>query len=301
MRWRDRLRRGPTVFVLSGGGNLGALQVGMLRALTERGITPDLVLGCSVGALNGAAYAADPTVAGVDRLEDLWLRLAGPDVMPAGRWLPSTLQLAMKGESIHGNDGLREVIERILRPTRFNQLRIPFQCVATQLDPPAEVWFDDGDLHAAILASAALPAVFPIVELGGHRYLDGGIANDIPISRAEAVGASRAYVLNVGTLDRSFTEPKRPIDVALQALWLTRRLRYDEDRRLLGDRIDLDILPFGTPPRTRYDDFSHTAELITQAYAATAAHLDAEVGDETNAGPSMPLEARPDPVPRVQP
>ena len=149
--------------------------------------------------------------------------------------------------------------------------------------------------------SAALPAVFPIVELAGHRYLDGGIANDIPISRAAEVGAQRAYVLNVGTLDRAFTEPKRPIDVALQALWLTRRLRYDEDRRLLGDRIDLDILPFGTPPRTRYDDFSHTAELITQAYAATAAHLDAAVGDESNAAPPMPLEGRLGEVPRVQP
>ena len=278
--------------MLSGGGNLGALQVGMLRALTERDIRPDLVLGCSVGALNGAAYAADPTVAGVSRLEDLWLRLAGPDIMPAGRWLPSTVQLAMKGDAIHGNQGLRELIQRILRPTRFDQLRIPFQCVATQLDPPAEVWFEDGDLHTAILASAALPAVFPIVTVDGHRYLDGGIANDIPVSRAADLGAELAYVLNVGTLDRDFTEPKRPIDVALQALWLTRRLRYDEDRVRLAEQMEMVFLPYGSPPRTRYDDFSHSAELITQAYAATAAHLDAVVGEEPDPSPAMPLEDR---------
>jgi NTE family protein len=278
-------------FVLSGGGNLGALQVGMLRALAERGIRPDVVLGCSVGALNGAAYAADPTVAGVRRLEDLWLTLAGPDVMPAAGWLPSTLQLARKGEALHDNAGLREVVERILRPTTFEELRVPFQCVATQLDPPDEVWFGAGPLHDAILASAALPAVFPIVELDGHQYIDGGIANDIPISRALELGARRAYVLHVGTLDRPWLEPRRPVDVAIQAHWLSRRLRFDRDLEELGGRIDLEMLPYGDPPRPRYDDFSHTPELITQAYAATAAHLDALAGVPAEEEPTMPLEA----------
>ena len=273
----------------------------MLRALVERDVRPDIVLGCSVGALNGAAYAADPTPAGIDRLEDLWLRLAGPDVMPSGSWLPSTLQLAKRGDSLHSNDGLRELIERILRPTRFEELKVPFQCVATQLDPPAERWFDQGPLHEAILASAALPAVFPIVHLDGHRYIDGGVANDIPIRRAAEVGAHRAYVLHVGTLDRPWIEPKRPIDVAIQSLWLGRRLRFDLDQASMQGRLVLDMLPFGDPPRVRYDDFSHTAELITQAYAATAAHLDALAGDEAQDDPAMPLEtgtgASPDPAP----
>jgi NTE family protein len=247
----------------------------MLRALVERDVRPDIVLGCSVGALNGAAYAADPTVAGVERLEDLWLRLAGPDVMPPSNWLPSALNLAKRGESIHSNAGLRELVERILRPTRFEDLKLPFQCVATQLDPPDETWFTSGPLHDAILASAALPAVFPIVELDGHRYLDGGIAADIPVRRAFELGASRAYVLHVGTLDRPWMDAKRPVDVAIQAHWLSRRLRFDHDKEELAARIELVMLPFGDPPRPRFDDFTHTAELITQAYAATAAHLDA--------------------------
>jgi NTE family protein len=252
----------------------------MLRALVEREIRPDLVLGCSVGALNGASYAADPTPAGVDRLEDLWLRLAGPDVMPPSNWLPSALNLAKRGESIHSNAGLRELIERILRPTSFEELRLPFQCVATQLDPPAETWFSSGpELHEAILASAALPAVFPIVELDGHHYIDGGIAADIPIRRAYALGVRRAYVLHVGTLDRPWMDVKRPVDVAIQAHWLSRRLRFDHDKAELAEKMELVMLPFGDPPRPRYDDFSHTAELITQAYAASAAHLDA--GAET--------------------
>jgi len=259
----------------------------MLRALAEREIHPDFVLGCSVGALNGAAYAADPTPAGVDRLEDLWLRLAGPDVMPASNWLPSALNLAKRGESIHSNQGLREVIERILRPTRFEELKVPFQCVATQLDPPDETWFSSGPLHEAILASAALPAVYPIVEVGGHRYIDGGIAADIPIRHAADLGAARVLVLHVGTLDRPWMEVKRPIDVAIQAHWLARRLRFDHDREELAGRIDLVMLPFGDPPRPRYDDFTHTPELITQAYAATAAHLDALAGMDMDEAPPM--------------
>jgi NTE family protein len=283
--------------VLSGGGNLGALQVGMLRALVERGIRPDVVLGCSVGALNGAAFAADPTLAGVRRLEDLWLRLAGPDVMPSGGWLPSPLQLAKRGESIYPNDGLRELIERILRPASFEDLQLPFQCVATQVDPPVEHWFTSGPiLHEAILASAALPAVFPVVAVDGHRYLDGGIANDIPIARAAELGMGQAYVLHVGTLDKAWTEPRRPVDAAIQAHWLTRRLRFDNDLEELRGRIDLVMLPYGDPPRPRFDDFSHTAELITQAYGASAAHLDARAGMPPEEAPPMPLE---DDAPRV--
>ena len=97
-------------------------------------------------------------------------------------------------------------------------------------------------------------------------------------------------MLHVGTLDRPWLEPKRPIDVAIQAHWLARRLRFDHDREVLAGRIDLDMLPFGDPPRPRYDDFSHTAELITQAYAATAAHLDAHAGAEAEESPPMPVE-----------
>ena len=113
-RLRDLLRRKPkrTAFVLSGGGNLGALQVGMLRALFERRVAPDLVLGCSVGALNGAAIAADPTLAMVGRLQDLWRGIADEDVMPAGL-LPTTVQLARKGVAIHDNANLSRVVRTV--------------------------------------------------------------------------------------------------------------------------------------------------------------------------------------------
>ncbi len=285
-----------------GGGNLGALQVGMLRALTERDIRPDLVLGCSVGALNGAAYAADPTIAGVDRLEALWLRLDGADVMPAGRGCPRRCSWPCGARRSTATRGCGRSSTGSCAPPGFDELRIPVPVRRHPVEPVAERLVRPGALHAAILASAALPAVFPVVEIDGvHRYFDGAVVNDVPVTRAVDVGARTAYVLHVGNLDRPWIEPKRPIDVAIQAYWLARRLRYDEDRSLLPAHVDLNMLPFGDPTPPRYDDFSHTEELINQAYAATAAHLDAVAGDESQDAPTMPLEVRPDDVPRVQP
>ena len=102
----ERLRTGKVAFVLSGGGNLGAIQVGMLRALVERGVRADIVLGCSVGALNGAAYAADPTPEGIGRLETLWRNIDDDAVMPSS-WLPTQLMLARRRPAVHDSAGLR--------------------------------------------------------------------------------------------------------------------------------------------------------------------------------------------------
>ena len=291
--WFDRLLgRRPVAFVLSGGGNLGAVQVGMLQALAERGIVPDLVVGCSVGSLNGAVYAADPTVDGVRRLEALWRGLGTDDVMPSGRWLPSSVQLARKGISLHDNEALRNLVDAGLGGRRaFSDLALRFECVATRLDPPAEVWFSDGDLQEAVVASAALPAVFPPVRIGGSSYLDGAVANDVPLSRAVELGARRIYVLSVGNLARPWIQPRRPLDVAVHAYWLARRLRYERDLAALPPRVHAIVLPRGAPARPKYDDFSQTDELITQAYAAAAAHLDAEAGRRELEGPEMPFEA----------
>jgi NTE family protein len=284
-------------FVLSGGGNLGALQVGMLRALADREIRPDLVVGCSVGALNGAAYAADPTPAGVARLEALWRGLEGDEIMPTG-WLPTSVQLARKGASLHDNEGLKATIDRILFRETFGELEVPFQCVATSIQPVGERWFATGALKPAILASAALPAVFPVVEIDGVPYFDGAVVNDVPVSRAVELGARTIYVLHVGNLDRPWIEPKRPIDVAIQAYWIARKHRLSRDLAALPPHVDLVMLPRGEPTEPRFDDFSRTEELINLAYGATAAHLDALAGADEVESPAMPVE---DHVPALGP
>jgi NTE family protein len=289
----ERLRRGKVAFVLSGGGNLGAIQVGMLRALVERDIRADLVLGCSVGALNGAAYAADPTAAGVRNLETLWMGIDDDEVMPSG-WLPPSVMMARRRPAVHDNAGLRRLVEDALPVDRFEGLQVPFHCVATAVEPAAEAWFSSGPLIDPILASSALPGIFPLVQIGDLRYMDGAIVNDVPVTKAVALGARTIYVLHVGTLDRPWLDPKRPLDVVVQAYWIARRHRYHEDLDALPSRIKVVVLPVGAPPRLKYNDFSHTLELITQAYAATAAHLDARQGRGFQDDARMPAPPLPD-------
>lgn len=282
---RDLLRRrgGPVAFVLSGGGNLGAIQVGMLRALVERDIRPEMVLGCSVGALNGAAYAQEPTLPGVARVEELWRAIDGKDVMPSG-WLPHAVAIARRGESIHSNEGLARLVETFLPARRFEDLKVPFQCVATDVAGAREAWFDSGPLLAPVLASSALPAIYPAVEIDGVRYLDGAIVNDVPVTRAVELGARTLYVLHCGSFDRPRREPKRPLDVAVQAYWIARHHRFKRDMAALPDGIDAVVLPTGQPPNLRFNDFTHSHELIAAAYRACTRFLEEGVVDTAVVG-----------------
>ena len=277
MRARRRGTATPerVAIVLSGGGNLGALQVGMLRALLERGIRPDLVVGCSVGAVNGAALAADPTLRGVAHLEELWRRVADFRVMPPSR-LPSPLQMARRGTAIHRNDGLRRLLEHGLLVPTFEQLRVPFTCVATDVDTAEEAWFERGSLVDAILASAALPAVFPPMVIDGRRYLDGGVVNDVPITRAVERGATRLYVLQTGVPEIPPTNPRRPFDVAVWAYWLARRNRLSRDLAALPPEVTYTLLVPPGRPRMRFDDFSRSEELVAQGHEAAVALLEGQ-------------------------
>jgi len=275
-----RPRRAPlTAFVLSGGGNLGALQVGMLRALAEHEVVPDVVLGCSIGAVNGAAYAKAPTRAGVRRLEGVWAGITSPSVMPASR-IPPAVQLLRKGTSLHGNDGLRHTLELVLGDRRrFEDLELRFECVATEVDTAVERWFREGDLVPAILASAALPAVFPPVTIGDRRYVDGGVVDNVPIARAVELGCRRVYVLHVGPHGRPDADVRRPLDGALLAYWLARNSRFARDLAALPEGVEAVVLPPGQRPELRYDDFTQTAALVEQGYANTAGFLE-ERADE---------------------
>jgi NTE family protein len=263
-----------TVFVLGGGGNLGAVQVGMLKALTERGVRPDVVVGCSAGALNGAAFCSEPTLNGLARLDQLWRELDGKDVLPSG-WVPTAVQLARRGEAIHGLTALERVVEGFLAVEAFDELTIPFQCVATALEEGREHWFTAGPLRPALVASSAVPAIYPPVEIDGVRYIDGAVVNDIPLSRAVEVGARQIYVLHVGRFDRPRPVPRRPLDMALQAYWIARRHRFRRDLAAMPDGIGVVVLPTGDPPKLRFNDFTRSEELIEHAYVASGALLDA--------------------------
>jgi NTE family protein len=274
-QWRPG--RPKTAFVLSGGGCLGAVQVGMLRALVEADIQPDVIVGCSVGAINGAAFAAEPTLRGVVRLERVWQRLADgdPALMPSG-FIPLAVQLARKGESLHDPARLRAMLDRELPVGDFADLRIPFQCVATDLGSASEHWFEDGPLVPAIMASASLPAVYPAMEIDGRRLIDGGVLNEVHTHRAVEWGATELYVLHVGHLNDRPEIVQRPFDGALRAYWTARRYRFEDDLRRVPPHCTVHLLPAGITPRLRFDDFTRGPELAAIAYDETVAFLEAE-------------------------
>ena len=251
---------------------MGSLQVGMLRALIEQRIRPDLVLGCSIGALNGVMVATDPSLATVGRLQDVWMDLVGRDLLPAG-FLPSTMQMVRKGESIQSSAALRDLISEVLTVERFDQLAVPFQCIATDIDDALGHWFHEGELADALLASASIPAVFPAVTIDGRRYFDGAVIDDVPVARAVELGATKIYVLQVGGVDRPRPEPKRPLDMAVLAYWIARRNRLLDDLSRIPSDVEVVILPHGDPTPVRYNDLSRSAQLMDISYRATRDHL----------------------------
>ena len=270
-----RLLRKPipgTAFVLGGGGNLGAVQVGMLQALLEAGVTPDVVIGCSVGALNAAGLAADPSAAGVRRMRETWLGLDGDELFPAGR-VTGLWMLGRRGQAIQANTGLRNLIERTLPYKRLEDAPIPVHVNATSLQTGRGRWFTSGSAVDAILASAALPAVVPPVVVDGEAYIDGGVVDNVPISRALALGARRIYVLHVGNFARPRQLPKRPIDVLLQSFSIARNHRFLAETDDPPPDVEIVVLPGVDPGRIRRNDFSKSRELIERAYAAAREFL----------------------------
>lgn len=259
----------------------------MLRALDEAGVRPDLIVGCSVGAINGAGYAADPTAVGVDRLERLWRRMADgdPDLMPSPRLMPVVAQLARRGPSLHNRDRLTDLLEEELPTKTFSGLAVPFACVATEVETATEHWFEHGRLVPALLASAALPAVYPALEYRGRSYIDGGVLHEINTAKALAMGATELYILHVGHLENRSFDIQRPFDGAVQAYWTARRWRMEEDLRQVPAHCTVHRLPAGSTPRLRFDDFSQAAELSDLAYDATSEYLLTGRAPEPVSGP----------------
>jgi NTE family protein len=248
-------RPGELAFVLGGGGVLGAHEVGMLRALAERGIRPDIVLGTSVGAVNGAFYAADPTLAGVERLTELW-RESSWSERSAGAALRRLTTLARSGTHLESLGELRERLSKVLPVRLVEELEVPFQCVAASIERAAEHWFDRGPLADVVLASCAVPGVLPPVRIGEEHFIDGGIVNSIPVSRAVALGARKIYVLQVGRLERPLTPPRRPWEVGLVAFEVARRHRFAHDLHSLPEDIELHVLPTGGSAAPAYNDLT---------------------------------------------
>jgi NTE family protein len=264
-----------TAFVLGGGGILGAAEVGMLRALLEREIVPDLVVGSSVGALNGAFIAAEPTPACVDRMVDLWTGLSDRGVF-GGSVIGQLSTLARHGTHLHSNDGLRRLLSEGLGSAEFSDLPVRFECVAACIERASAQWFSSGPVTEAVLASCAVPGLLPAVEIGGEHFLDGGLVRSVPIGRAAELGARRIFVLHVGRLEQPLRPPTRPWQVALVAFEIARRHQFEEEFANLPADVEVHVLPSGSPPPTlsvRYRSTSGVRGRIDAAHDAASAFL----------------------------
>ena len=200
-----------TAFVLGGGGVLGAVEVGMLRALLERDITPDLVLGTSVGALNGAMVAKDPSPAVIERLIGLWQQASETRDVYGDRPFRTVRRAVSTRTHIYSAAPLKQRLREELDDLTFEDLPVRFQVCAASIERAAEHWFTSGPVVDAVIASAAVPGLLPPARIGDEHYLDGGIVNSIPVGRAVQLGATRVFVLQVGRIDRPLSAPTTPV------------------------------------------------------------------------------------------
>ena len=250
----------------------------MLQALFDAGIRPDLVVGTSVGAINGAMVAADPSDAAIDRLRELWTGIGNTDVF--GGSLASQVGTLLRTRThLHGNAPLRRLLHQHLPYRLIEDLPVPFQCVAASVEQAGAHWFTEGSIIDAVLASSAVPGLLPPVAIGGEHFVDGGLVHSIPVGRALAMGARTIYVLHVGRIEEPLTPPASPLQVGLVAFEIARRHRFVEEMRQLPDDATVHVLPSGSPPKPdlsqlKYRDFSKVSDRIARARDATAAYLE---------------------------
>lgn len=253
----------------------------MLRALFEQGIAPDVIVGTSVGAMNGAAIAADPGLEVVERLREEWLSIDTERIF-GGSIFAGAVNLVRNKTHLHSNRSLRLFLEEVLPARRFDELKVTFQCVAASIERAEEHWFSEGLLIDAILASAAVPGVLPPVKIKGEHFVDGGIVNSIPLSRAVELGAREIYVLQVGRIESPLIAPKTPLQVALVAFEISRRHRFARDLAAIPGGVTVHVLPTGEPKspslrQLRYRDFRSLDRRIQSAYRATSNYLSAKL------------------------
>ena len=269
-----RRRRPRTAFVLSGGASLAALQVGMLRALYELGIVPDLLVATSAGAINSTFVASRPqTEATARELARIWCGLQRDHVFPVSPWVLAGGLLGMRDHMVPA-DALRRLLARHLEFADFADAPIPVHAVAFDIDSGTEVLLSEGPALDVLAATAAIPGVFPPVRLGDRRMIDGGVVNNTPISHAVELGAERVYVLP--TMDRSFArrvQRRTPVGAATDAVGLMMRSRLEADIARFSGDVELIVFPAPNPLDVMPTDFGHADRLVRDGLHAARRRL----------------------------
>ncbi|HKS48891.1 MAG TPA: patatin-like phospholipase family protein [Amycolatopsis sp.] len=262
----------PIGFVLGGGGSLGAMQIGMLRALEEAGVRPDLVTGTSVGSLNGAMLAFDPIDA-VDRLRKTWSHMTRPEAFPGG--LLSQMRTLRNAKThLFPNTGLAAIINDNLGPdVRFEDLAVPLGVVATDVDTAEPLLVRSGELLPILLASAAIPGIYPPVASDDHLLYDGGLVANVPMRQALEMGARSLVVLDCAFPGQVHSPPQTFAEVLMYTAMVSMRNQAVLEAPIAAAQVPVVYLPGPAPVRMSPLDFSHTEELTVQAYHAARGYL----------------------------
>jgi NTE family protein len=257
---------GKTAFVFAGGGSLGAIQIGMLRVLLSSGVQPDFVVGTSVGAINASYFAGAPNTEGVARLEQIWLGLRRADIFPFT--LASAFGLLRHPDNIVDPGPLRRLIEMNLPYAHLEDALIPVHVMATD-QQGLGIRLSSGPAIEAILASAAIPGVFPPVHIDGRALMDGAIAANTPIRLAIELGASRIIVLPTGYACALKEPPKGVVAKALHAITLLIAWQLMHEMERIPDDIQVHLAPTLCPLDVSPYNFSAPMELIERAAQAS--------------------------------
>lgn len=263
---------GLTAFVFAGGGSLGAIEVGMLRELLERGEHPGCVVGASAGAINAAYFAGRPNRDGVAMLEALWCKIRRQDIMPLSMLGLLAMILRSRPHLVEAN-ALRRLLETHLSYERIEQATLPLHIVATGMLTGDEIILSSGPVVNAVLASAAIPGVFPPVRIDEVDLVDGGVANNTPISVAVALGATRIIVLPDGFACALRAPPRSAIAQALHALTLVIARQLVRDLEFYSTRAQIYVVPPLCPLNVSPYDYTQCAELIERAAQTTRVWL----------------------------
>jgi NTE family protein len=276
-----------TAFVFAGGGSFGAIQVGMLQSLAAHGVAADMVVGSSVGALNGAFYAGDPTPAGLERLATIWRGLTRHDVFPI-TW-KTLLGFLWRRDFLIPHSGVRKLVDDNIPFRNLEEARLPVHIVATDIITGDAVVMSEGPTADAILASTSIPGAFSPIRYGNHYLADGAISSNTPVRVAVKLGAKRLIVLPTGHACANDDPPVGAVANALHALTLLIARQLVNELEGLGPDIEYYVVPPLCPLVGSPYDFSRTADHIDRAIRVTDAWL-AQNGLEKR---EIPHELRP--------
>jgi NTE family protein len=276
-----------TAFVFAGGGSFGAIQVGMMHSLAANGIGADMVVGSSVGALNGAYYAGDPSLRGVLQLETIWRGLTRHDVFPV-TWR-TLLGFLWRRDFLIPHDGIQKLIDDHLPYRNLQDATLPVYIVTTDIVSGDSVVLSEGSAAQAIIASTAIPGAFAPVRYKDFYLADGAISSNTPIKVAVAKGANRLIILPTGYACSTHTPPTGAVANALHALTLLIARQLVSELETLDPAIEFFVVPPLCPLVGSPYDFTRTADHIERAIRSTDAWL-AQGGLEKG---GIPEEMRP--------